>query len=48
MNRAVAFTFSVDKAFKNNKNRIVVNPFLFKIDRFESIDIDEEYDFPLS
>ena len=32
-------------SFLENKNRIGKNPYLFPIDRFEAVDIDEKYDF---
>ena len=32
-------------SFKKNRNRIGENPYLFAIDRFQAVDIDEEYDF---
>ena len=36
------------QSFKENRNRIGANPYLFTMDRFESVDIDEEYDFLFS
>jgi CMP-N-acetylneuraminic acid synthetase len=36
------------QSFIKNRNRIGANPYLFTIDRFESVDIDEEYDFLFS
>ena len=36
------------QSFIENRNRIGANPYLFTMDRFESVDIDEEYDFLLS
>jgi len=36
------------QSFIENKNRIGANPNLFTMDRFESVDIDEEYDFLFS
>jgi CMP-N-acetylneuraminic acid synthetase len=36
------------QSFKENRNRIGKNPYLFTTDRFESVDIDEEYDFLLA
>ncbi len=36
------------QSFKENRNRIGANPYLFTMDRFESVDIDEEYDFLLT
>jgi N-acylneuraminate cytidylyltransferase len=35
-------------SFKTNNNRIGVSPMMFPIDRFEAVDIDEEYDFLLA
>jgi len=32
-------------SFMVNKNRIGRNPYLFNMDKFEAVDIDEEYDF---
>ena len=32
-------------SFLENKNRIGKNPYLFPIDRYEAVDIDEKYDF---
>ena len=36
------------KSFLNNKNRIGAKPYLFAINTYESVDIDEEYDFMLA
>jgi len=36
------------QSFIKNRNRIGANPYLFTMDRFESVDIDEEYDFLFS
>jgi len=36
------------KSFEINKNRIGAKPFLFPINRYQAIDIDEEYDFLLA
>ena len=36
------------KMFDNCKNRIGLNPMMFPIDRFEAVDIDEEFDFAVS
>ena len=33
------------ESFKNNNNRIGLTPYLYPIDRFEAVDIDEELDF---
>jgi CMP-N-acetylneuraminic acid synthetase len=33
------------RSFLDNKNRIGKNPYLFPIDRFEAVDIDDKYDF---
>ncbi len=35
-------------SFSANKNRIGESPMMFPIDRFEAVDIDEEYDFLLA
>jgi N-acylneuraminate cytidylyltransferase len=32
-------------SFKKNNNRIGENPYFFSIDKFESVDIDEEFEF---
>ena len=36
------------KSFVKNKNRIGVKPYLYPIDRFEAVDIDEEFDFSMA
>jgi len=36
------------KSFIENQNRISKRPYLFSISRYESVDIDEEYDFLLA
>ena len=36
------------KSFIENQNRIGTNPYFFTMNRFESVDIDEEYDFIFS
>ena len=36
------------KSFLKNKSRIGANPYFFKIDNLESVDIDEEFDFILA
>jgi CMP-N-acetylneuraminic acid synthetase len=36
------------ESFLKNKNRIGANPYFFHIDRFEAVDIDEEFDFLLA
>jgi len=41
------YIFSRD-SFITNKNRIGAKPYLYSIDRFESVDIDEEFDFLLA
>lgn len=41
------YIFSRD-AFNKCKNRIGLNPLMFPIDRFEAVDIDEEFDFTIS
>ena len=35
-------------SFTENKNRIGTKPYLFPIDRYEAVDIDEEFDFLLA
>ena len=39
------YIFSKDSFYNNEKKRIGRNPFLFEIDKIESIDIDEPQDF---
>jgi N-acylneuraminate cytidylyltransferase len=36
------------ESFKKNNNRLGDSPMMFPIDRFEAVDIDEEYDFLLA
>ena len=36
------------ESFNTNKNRIGGSPMMFPIDRFEAVDIDEEFDFVLA
>ena len=41
------YIFNAD-SIKNNHNRIGQRPYMLEIDRFEAIDIDEEYDFQIA
>ena len=42
------YIFSKDSFFAAGKNRIGLKPKMFPMNRFESIDIDEEFDFQLA
>ena len=41
------YIFNAD-SIKNNHNRIGQRPYMLEIDRYEAIDIDEEYDFQIA
>ena len=36
------------KSFVANKNRLGIKPYFYSMDRFEAVDIDEEFDFVLA
>lgn len=42
------FIFSRDSFFSNGRKRIGINPFLFEMNKIESIDIDEPEDFAIA
>ena len=42
------FYIFTKKSFQKNKNRIGINPFMYELDKIESMDIDEAIDFKIA